>query len=78
MLAVGINEAGQREILGLLWRPSVRPERGGAGSSGSSSAEASPALRSPPVTPMTGSSRRFEKPSQASSGRGVRRTSVGM
>jgi transposase-like protein len=35
MLAVSINEAGQREILGLLWPPSPRSERGGAGSSGS-------------------------------------------
>jgi transposase-like protein len=45
MLAVGINEADQREIPGLLWRPLERQPKGGAGLSGDSSAEASLALR---------------------------------
>ena len=65
MLAVGINEAGQREILGLLWRPSERQPKGGAGLSGDSSAEASLAPGSLPATRMTGSPVRCEKPSPA-------------
>jgi hypothetical protein len=64
MLAVGINETGQRVILGRETAFGETGE-GGAGSSASSSAEASPALRSLPVTPMKGSARRFEKPSRA-------------
>ena len=65
VLAVGINEAGQREILGLLWRPSERQPKDGAGSSGSSRAGASPALRSPPATPTRDLFRRCGKASRA-------------
>ncbi|MCS3627231.1 transposase-like protein [Salinibacter ruber] len=65
VLAVGINEAGQREILGLLWRPSERQPKGGAGLSVDSSAGASPAPGSPPATPTRDLFRRCEKPSPA-------------
>ena len=58
MLAVGIGEDGQREILGLLWPPSARLRRHGAGSSAVSRNVDSPVWSWLPVMHIPASFRR--------------------